>query len=96
MKTYAEYLRAQMFTQQSSQAVPSKRVIQLATQINAWHEKRIAPERWQPVMLGRLAALLGISRELTAAALQYAGWKESRKSNTSLWLPQTNLTMRNT
>jgi hypothetical protein len=40
-------------------------------------------------MLGRIAALFGVSRELAAAALQYAGWKETRKSTASLWLPPT-------
>jgi hypothetical protein len=90
MNEYSERLRALLVTQQSHTKAPSKRVINLAQQINEWHEKRQVPERWQPVMLGRIAALFGVSRELAATALQYAGWKETRKSNTSLWQPTIN------
>jgi hypothetical protein len=91
MKTYTERLRAEIQTQQSLQTVPSKRVINLAHKINEWHESRQVPERWQPVMLGRIAALFGVSRELAAAALQYAGWKEKRIGASSYWLPPTTL-----
>jgi hypothetical protein len=94
MNEYSERLRALLVTQQSQLKAPSKHVINLAQQINEWHENRQVPERWQPVMLGRIAALFGVSRELAAAALQYAEWKETRKSTTSLWLPTTNLSPR--
>lgn len=63
----------------------SPSVIELAERLMKWHEKRPAPERWQPIQLGRMAAMFGTSRELMAAALQYAGFKESKTSATSLW-----------
>lgn len=89
MNEYSERLKTMLVTQQSHIKAPSSRVINLAHQIDEWHENRQVPERWQPVMLGRIAALFGVTRELAAAALQYAGWKETRKSTTSLWLPPT-------
>lgn len=69
---------------------PTQRVIDLATRINQWHDTRPVPERWQPVQLGRLAAQFGVTRETAAAALEYAGWKETKSGATSLWTPPTN------
>jgi len=66
----------------------SSRVVELATQINAWHDTRSIPERWQPVQLGRLSAQLNASRELTAMALSYTGWIEKRSGSYSLWQPR--------
>jgi hypothetical protein len=66
----------------------SNHVIELAEKINAWHDARPVPERWQPVQLGRLAALFNVSRELTAVALGYAGWVEKKRSAQSLWHPK--------
>lgn len=63
----------------------SERVVNLAHQLTAWHDARPVPERWNPVQLGRLAATLGVSNELIAAALQYAGWTERKQSTYSLW-----------
>lgn len=92
MKTYTEQLKAQIAKQQPArhlQNAPSHRVIELAEKINAWHDKRPVPERWQPVILGRIAALFGVTRELAAAGLQYAGWQEKRIGTTSLWQAPT-------
>lgn len=94
MKEYIEQLRAQMLARQSEsppQSTLSPRVVKLAEQINAWHDKRTVPERWNPVMLGRIAALFGVTRELAAAGMQYAGWKENRTGNASMWQPSINL-----
>lgn len=66
----------------------STRVIDLAEQIKSWHNTRPIPNRWYPVQLGRLAAQLGASRELTASALQYAGWVEKRIGASSFWQPK--------
>ena len=66
----------------------SSRVIELAEQIRTWHDTRPIPERWYPVQLGRLAAQLNASRELTAIALGYAGWIEKRSGTTSFWQPK--------
>lgn len=66
----------------------SSRVIDLAEQIKAWHDTRPIPNRWYPVQLGRLAAQLGASRELTASALHYAGWVEKRIGASSFWQPK--------
>lgn len=67
------------------QAKISPRVIELASQINSWHKTLPLPDRWYPLQLGRIAAQFGASRELTAAALVYGGWKEFRSGATSLW-----------
>ena len=90
MKNYMDQLRAQMTARQTAAKFPSNRVTTLANQINTWHETRSVPERWQPVMLGRIAALFGISRELAATGLHYAGWKENRIGAASLWQPTIN------
>lgn len=74
--------------EQEQQSLVSNRVIELAEQINAWHDTRPIPERWQPVQLGRLAAQLNSSRELTAISLRYAGWVEKRSGTYSLWQPK--------
>ena len=66
----------------------SNRVIVLTEQIKTWHESRPVPERWYPVQLGRLAAQLNASRELTATALHYTGWVENRIGAGSFWLPK--------
>ena len=66
----------------------STRVIELSEQIKTWHESRPVPERWYPVQLGRLAAQLNASRELTATALHYTGWVENRIGAGSFWLPK--------
>lgn len=63
----------------------SNRVIELAEQINTWHDTRPIPERWYPVQLGRLAAQLNATRELTAIALGCAGFVENRSGATSFW-----------
>ncbi|MDP3087085.1 MAG: hypothetical protein Q8M99_02665 [Methylotenera sp.] len=86
MKSYAEHLRAQMLARQSVTTFPSNRLTSLANQINAWHDKRTVPERWNPVMLGRIAALFGVTRELAAMAMLSTGWKERKTGTTSLWL----------
>lgn len=93
MKTYIEQLKAQIAKQQPAshlQSVPSQRVIELAEKINKWHDKRPVPERWQPVILGRIAALFGVTREQAAAGMQYAGWQEKRTGTSSLWQAPTN------
>ena len=74
--------------EQEQQSYVSNRVIELADQIKAWHNRRPIPERWHPVQLGRLAAQLDASRELTATALGYAGWIEKRIGTHSLWQPK--------
>lgn len=66
----------------------STRVIELADQIKAWHDTRPIPERWQPIQLGRFAAQLNASRELTATALRYAGWVEKQTGTHKLWQPK--------
>lgn len=74
--------------EQEQQLHVSNRVIELAEQIKAWHDTRPIPERWRPIQLGRLAAQLNASRELTATALGYAGWNEKRIRAQSLWQPK--------
>ncbi len=70
---------------------PTQRVMDLANLITQWHATRAVPERWQSVQLGRIAAQFGATRETTAAALIYAGWKEVRQGATSVWnAPVTN------
>lgn len=64
---------------------PTQRVIELAGRIATWHETRPVPDRWQPVLLGRVAARFGTCRELAAAALAYAGWTENRIGVGSWW-----------
>ena len=71
--------------EQEQQSHVSTRVIELANQIKAWHDTRPIPDRWRPIPLGRLAAQLNASREVTAAALGYAGWVENRRGTQSLW-----------
>ena len=74
--------------EQEQQSHVSSRVIELANQIRAWHDTRPIPDRWQPVQLGRLAAQLNVSRELTAAALGYEGWVEKQIGAHKLWQPK--------
>lgn len=74
--------------EQEQQSHVSTRVIELADQIKAWHDTRPIPDRWRPVPLGRLAAQLNASRELTAAALEYTGFIEKRSGTHSLWQPK--------
>ena len=74
--------------EQEQQSLVSNRVIELANQIKAWHDTRPIPDRWRPVQLGRLAAQLNTSRELTAAALGYAGWVEKQIGAHKLWQPK--------
>ncbi len=76
--------------EQGQQSLVSNRVIELADQIKAWHDTRPIPERWHPVQLGRLAAQLNTSRELTATALGYAGWIEHRIGRGSFWNHKAN------
>ena len=64
---------------------PSERVLNLARQLAAWHDTRPVPDRWHPLLLGRVAARFGASRELAAAALIHAGWNENRISAGSWW-----------
>ncbi|PPC93909.1 MAG: hypothetical protein CTY33_05900 [Methylotenera sp.] len=85
---FLETLRNSKSTEVNEQSHVSIRVIELADQINAWHDTRPIPERWQPIKLGRLAAQLDASRELTAAALEQAGFYEKRIGTNSLWLPK--------
>lgn len=66
----------------------SNRVIELTDQIKAWHDTRPIPDRWHAVQLGRLAAQLNASRELTATALGYAGWVEKQIGTHKLWQPK--------
>ena len=66
----------------------STRVIELSEQIKTWHETRPVPERWQPVQLGRLAAQLNASRDLTATALGLAGWIGKRSGTTIFYQPK--------
>lgn len=70
------------------QSLVSTRVIELADQIKAWHDTRLIPDRWRPIQLGRLAAQLNASRELTATALEYAGWVEKQIGAHKLWQPK--------
>ena len=70
---------------QEQESHVSNHVIELADQIKAWHDTRPIPERWQPVQLGRLAAQLNASRELTATALGYAGFIEVRSGTQKLF-----------
>ena len=69
----------------------SPRAVALSEQIAHWHNTRPVPDRWKPVLLGRTAARFGSTRELTAVALQHAGWRELRKAKhgASYWLPPT-------
>lgn len=68
---------------------PIPRVVELAQKIGVWHGDRPVPDRWQPILLGRVAALFGVSRDLAAAALLHAGWKETRRwpGGPSYWHP---------
>lgn len=63
----------------------SEKVILLADRFVMWHRLQPLPERWEPQQLGRIAAVFGVSRELMAAALHYAGWVEHRTGTTSYW-----------
>ena len=74
--------------EQEQQSLVSNRVIELADQIKAWHDTRPIPDRWHAVQLGRIAAQLNASRDLTATALKYSGWVENRIANQSLWQPK--------
>jgi hypothetical protein len=84
---FQQNLHSAALPKQIEQSHPqvSEKVINLAHQLAAWHDARLVPERWQPVQLGRLAATFGVSNEVMAAALQYAGWAETKKSTYSLW-----------
>lgn len=64
----------------------SEKVLSLVQQLTEWHNKRPVPDRWHPVILGRLAATFGVTNEVMAATLHYAGWKETKKSTYSLWV----------
>lgn len=66
-------------------AHPTKSVLALADRLAVWHDTRPVPVRWQPVLLGRVAALFGVSRELAAAAMIHAGWTENRIGVGSWW-----------
>lgn len=66
-------------------ATVSKRIIELADRFVSWHQSQPLPERWEPLQLGRLSALLGVSREMMAAALTHAGWVERKMGTTSYW-----------
>jgi len=66
----------------------SPRIVELAGNIKMWHDTRPCPERWQEISLGRIAAHFNVSREVAAAALQYAGWVEKRVSASSVWQPK--------
>ncbi|MDI1309400.1 MAG: hypothetical protein PSV17_08190 [Methylotenera sp.] len=68
--------------------IVSEKVVALAEIITKYHANRSIPERWHPIQLGRLAAMLGVSRELAAAALVHAGWLEHKNGVTSRWLPK--------
>ena len=74
---------------EQSEMQVSEKVVNLANQLTKWHDARPVPERWNPVQLGRLAATLGTTNELIAAALQYAGWTEKKQSTFSLWVAPT-------
>ena len=74
--------------EQEQQSLVSNRVIELADQIKAWHDTRPIPDRWHAIQLGRLAAQLNASRELTATALEYAGWIEKRVGAHKFWQPK--------
>lgn len=87
-KVRAEELKCSITKHDKEQSHVSSRVVELAQQIKAWHDTRPVPDRWHPVQLGRLAAQLGASRELTASALQYAGWVETRIGAGSFWQPK--------
>jgi hypothetical protein len=65
----------------------SQKALELAGIINRWHECRPVPERFRPIPLGRLSALLGHSREMTAAALALAHWTEKKSACASIWTP---------
>lgn len=86
---YLQNLNSQHQTalQKPKDNIVSERVVLLAENITRWHAERKAPERWQPVQLGRLAAMLCESREITAATLIYIGWKEKKVAKASLWSP---------
>ena len=65
----------------------SQKALSLVEIINRWHECRPVPDRFRPIPLGRLSALLGHSREMTAAALILANWTEKKSACTSIWTP---------
>jgi hypothetical protein len=88
VQKFKESLKTYASQDAQHQSHVSPRVIELAQQIKAWHDTRPVPDRWYPVQLGRLAAQLGASRELAAAALQYAGWVERRIGAGSFWQPK--------
>lgn len=89
MKSYYDSLKAQIYFRASLEQhqVPTKRVIDLSEKIIKWHTTLPVPDCWQPVALGRIAALFGVSREIAANALQHGNWKETRQAAHSLWLP---------
>lgn len=91
MHSYSNKLKSCMerFKDANVQVAPAPRILQLAHGIEKWHATRNIPERWQPVVLGRVAALFGVSREVAAAALTVAGWLETRSSGRSLWQAPT-------
>jgi hypothetical protein len=88
LSKFKQKLDAASLPKQIEQSYPqvSEKVVNLAHQLDVWHDARPVPERWNPVQLGRLAATLGVSNELIAAALQYAGWTERKQSTYSLWV----------
>jgi len=91
MSKFKQKLHTTSLPKQIEQSHPyvSEKVINLANEITAWHDARPVPERWNSVQMGRLAATLGASNELIAAALQYAGWTERKQSTFSLWTAPT-------
>ena len=88
VRDFLEKMKKHTPIQNEQQSYVSSRVIELADQINAWHETRPIPERWNPVQLGRLAAQFDTSREALANALHYGGWIETRKGSFSYWNPK--------
>jgi hypothetical protein len=91
MHSYSDKLKSfiEHYKEANIQVAPTTRILQLALDIEKWHAGRNVPERWQPVVLGRVAALFGVSREVAAAALTVAGWLETRSAGRSLWQAPT-------
>lgn len=90
MNSYLERLKDLQLTQRPQPVVPTQRVMDLSVQINVWYKTLPVPDCWRPISLGRTAAMFGSTRELTASALQYGGWKEQRAGAKSMWhLPLT-------
>lgn len=84
---YIATLRKKLDSQPQNHDPTSAKVRRLADTITAWHSHRSVPERWNPVQLGRLAAMFGVTREVAATALTLAGWREIRTNRCSYWQP---------